>query len=60
LLFFINFKAYEESTGSEALRLIRTIEREFGNNKSIILVLNPLDSMVETKLVKFAQTAEPQ
>ncbi len=60
MLFFINFKAYEESTGSEALRLIRTIEREFGNNKSIILVLNPLDSMVETKLVKFAQTAEPQ
>lgn len=59
MFFFINFKAYRESTGSNAVSLIRGIEREFGNNLSIVLVLNPLDSMIDTPLTKFAQTAEP-
>jgi triosephosphate isomerase len=59
LLFFINFKAYLESTGSSAVRLIRSIESEISDNKSIIAVLNPLDSLIETKLTKYIQTAEP-
>lgn len=57
--FFINFKAYRESTGANANSLIRSIEAEFGNNPSIVVVLNPLDSLIETKLAKFVQTAEP-
>lgn len=59
MLFFINFKAYKESTGSNAVRLIRSIESEIRDNKSIIAVLNPLDSLIETKLTKYIQTAEP-
>lgn len=59
MLLFINFKAYRESTGNNAVGIIRGIEKEFGSNPSIILVLNPLDSMIETKLTKYIQTAEP-
>lgn len=59
MFLFINFKAYEESTGQRALNLIRSIEREIGNNPSLILVVNPLDSMIETTLKKYIQSAEP-
>ncbi len=59
MLFFINFKAYTESTSANALKIIRDIEREFGVSESIVLVLNPLDSLIETKLTKYVQTAEP-
>jgi triosephosphate isomerase len=59
MLFFINFKAYQESTGKNAVGLIRSIEKKFGRNPSIIAVVNPLDSMIDTTMTKFAQTAEP-
>ena len=59
MLFFINFKAYKESTGPNAITLIRNIEKEYGDHPSIIAVLNPLDSLIDTKLTKFAQTADP-
>ncbi len=59
MLFFINFKAYSESTSVNAMHLIRSIEREFGNDPSIVLVTSPLDSMIDTSLTKYIQTAEP-
>jgi len=59
LLFFINLKAYDESTGKKAAELIRNIERKFSGNSSLIVVLNPLDSMIGTTLQKYIQTAEP-
>lgn len=59
MFFFINFKVYDESTGKNALSLIRRIEEKFGNSRSIAVVLNPMDSMIETKMAKFIQTAEP-
>jgi triosephosphate isomerase len=59
LLFFINFKTYDESTGKNAAELIRTIEKKFSGNSSMIVVLNPLDSMIDTTLQKYIQTAEP-
>jgi len=59
MLFFINFKAYRESTGRNAVGLIRSIEEKFGRNPSIVVVVNPLDSMIDTTLTKFAQTGEP-
>lgn len=59
MLFFINFKAYRESTSVNAMTLTRSIEREFGNNTSIVLVTSPLDSLIETSLTKYIQTAEP-
>lgn len=59
MLFFINFKAYRESTGNNATALIRKIEANFSANSSIIVVTNPLDSMIETSLKKYIQSAEP-
>jgi triosephosphate isomerase len=59
LLFFINFKAYSESTSRNALKLVRSIENSSIPKESIVLVLNPLDSLIETRLTKYVQTAEP-
>ncbi|MGC8562018.1 MAG: triose-phosphate isomerase [Thermoplasmata archaeon] len=59
MLFFINFKAYNESIGKGAVQLIRSIERNLSDYSSIVVVLNPLDSMIETKIQKYVQTAEP-
>jgi len=56
---FINMKAYDESTGPDAVKLINLIEREFGVDDRIIIVMNPLDSMITTTLKKFIQNAEP-
>lgn len=59
LLFFINFKAYAESTSANALKILRGIERESIPTERIVIVLNPLDSLMETKITKFIQSAEP-
>lgn len=59
MLFFINFKAYDESTGKNAAELIRNIEKNFSGDSSLAVVLNPLDSMIETALQKYIQAAEP-
>lgn len=57
MLFFINFKAYKESTGQNAINLVRNIEENFGDTSSIRLVINPLDSMIPTRIAKFIQNA---
>jgi len=56
---FINFKAYRESTSLSAINLIRAIERNFGNDERVKIVLNPLDSMIESNLDKYIQHADP-
>ncbi len=39
-------KAYEESTGPNAIRLVRLMEEEFGDDEHLVIVTNPLDSMI--------------
>jgi triosephosphate isomerase len=56
---FVNFKAYPESTGRNAESLIRKIEERFTDLSRIKIVLNPLDSMIQSKMEKFIQNAEP-
>ncbi len=56
---FINFKAYRESTSLSAMNLIKTIEHNFGSDERIKIVLNPLDSMIQSNLDKYIQHADP-
>lgn len=59
MLFFINFKAYEESTGAAATELVRKIESNFNDLSLIKIVLNPLDSMITTRIEKYIQRGDP-
>lgn len=59
MYFFINFKSYRESTGTNAQKLLNGIEYTFHGSDEIIPVLNPLDSMITTGIKKFIQHADP-
>ncbi|MGC8645328.1 MAG: triose-phosphate isomerase [Thermoplasmata archaeon] len=39
--------------------MVRLMEEEFGDDEHLVIVTNPLDSMIATKLRKYIQTAEP-
>ncbi len=55
---FVNFKAYRESTGPSAKRLMERIEEAFTDEDRIKPVLNPLDSLLKTRYEKYIQHAD--